>query len=139
MLAHRMPSFFLVDASLHAGDFQHARGAWCGYRVWLQWRCCFKPREPPDTRDSPCSGAVLPLIDAFHGKSIQWITSSHEQPEPRLAALASLSGHPFSFAGALVIQQRLMRSPQASSEWCRPQATVHTAPQSASLPHLRPL
>ena len=24
-------------------------------------------------------GAVLPLIDAFHGKNIKWITSAHEQ------------------------------------------------------------
>ena len=33
-----------------------------GQAYWASWR-----------------GAVLPLIDAFHGKNIKWITSAHEQ------------------------------------------------------------
>ncbi|CAE8717358.1 unnamed protein product, partial [Polarella glacialis] len=39
-----------------------------------------------DTVFGYSGGAVLPLIDAFHGKGIQWITSSHEQCSGHSAA-----------------------------------------------------
>jgi len=39
-----------------------------------------------DTVFGYSGGAVLPLIDAFHGKDIQWITSAHEQCSGHSAA-----------------------------------------------------
>ena len=39
-----------------------------------------------DTVFGYSGGAVLPLIDAFHGKGIQFITSSHEQCSGHSAA-----------------------------------------------------
>jgi len=39
-----------------------------------------------DTVFGYSGGAVLPLIDAFHGKGIKWITSSHEQCSGHSAA-----------------------------------------------------
>jgi len=44
-----------------------------------------------DTVFGYSGGAVLPLIDAFHGKNIQWITSSHEQCSGHSAAAYSKS------------------------------------------------
>jgi len=39
-----------------------------------------------DTVFGYSGGAVLPLIDAFHGKNIKWITSAHEQCSGHAAA-----------------------------------------------------
>lgn len=48
-----------------------------------------------DTVFGYSGGAVLPLIDAFYGKSIQWITSSHEQCSGHsAAAYAKSTGRP---------------------------------------------
>jgi len=43
-------------------------------------------------------GAVLPLIDAFHGKNIQWITSAHEQCSGHSAAAFAKSTGKFGVA-----------------------------------------
>merc|ERR1719222_1295779 len=43
-------------------------------------------------------GAVLPLIDAFHGKDIQWITSAHEQCSGHSAAAYAKSTGRFGVA-----------------------------------------
>jgi len=48
-----------------------------------------------DTVFGYSGGAVLPLIDAFHGKGIKWITSSHEQCSGHsAAAYAKSTGKP---------------------------------------------
>jgi len=51
-----------------------------------------------DTVFGYSGGAVLPLIDAFHGKSIQWITSSHEQCSGHSAAAYAKSTGKFGVA-----------------------------------------
>eukprot|EP00931_Biecheleriopsis_adriatica_P075102 TRINITY_DN4904_c0_g1_i1.p1 TRINITY_DN4904_c0_g1~~TRINITY_DN4904_c0_g1_i1.p1 ORF type:complete len:657 (-),score=129.28 TRINITY_DN4904_c0_g1_i1:157-2127(-) len=51
-----------------------------------------------DTVFGYSGGAVLPLIDAFHGKSIQWITSSHEQCSGHSAAAYAKSTGKFGIA-----------------------------------------
>jgi len=43
-------------------------------------------------------GAVLPLIDAFHGKDIRWITSAHEQCSGHSAAAYAKSTGKFGVA-----------------------------------------
>ncbi|CAE7204190.1 ILV2 [Symbiodinium pilosum] len=51
-----------------------------------------------DTVFGYSGGAVLPLIDAFHGKNIQWITSSHEQCSGHSAAAYAKSTGKFGVA-----------------------------------------
>eukprot|EP00440_Ansanella_granifera_P040528 gb/GFBE01043955.1/.p1 GENE.gb/GFBE01043955.1/~~gb/GFBE01043955.1/.p1 ORF type:complete len:658 (+),score=177.37 gb/GFBE01043955.1/:1-1974(+) len=51
-----------------------------------------------DTVFGYSGGAVLPLIDAFHGKSIKWITSSHEQCSGHSAAAYAKSTGKFGVA-----------------------------------------
>ncbi|CAJ1382615.1 unnamed protein product [Effrenium voratum] len=51
-----------------------------------------------DTVFGYSGGAVLPLIDAFHGKNIKWITSSHEQCSGHSAAAYAKSTGKFGVA-----------------------------------------
>ncbi|CAE7203107.1 ILV2 [Symbiodinium natans] len=51
-----------------------------------------------DTVFGYSGGAVLPLIDAFHGKNIQWITSAHEQCSGHSAAAYAKSTGKFGVA-----------------------------------------
>jgi acetolactate synthase I/II/III large subunit len=51
-----------------------------------------------DTVFGYSGGAVLPLIDAFHGKRIKWITSSHEQCSGHSAAAYAKSTGKFGVA-----------------------------------------
>jgi len=51
-----------------------------------------------DTVFGYSGGAVLPLIDAFHGKGIKWITSAHEQCSGHSAAAYAKSTGKFGVA-----------------------------------------
>eukprot|EP00913_Durusdinium_trenchii_P030160 g28260.t1 len=51
-----------------------------------------------DTVFGYSGGAVLPLIDAFHGKNIKWITSAHEQCSGHSAAAYAKSTGKFGVA-----------------------------------------
>lgn len=51
-----------------------------------------------DTVFGYSGGAVLPLIDAFHGKKVRWITSSHEQCSGHSAAAYAKSTGKFGVA-----------------------------------------
>lgn len=51
-----------------------------------------------DTVFGYSGGAVLPLIDAFHGKNVKWITSAHEQCSGHSAAAYAKSTGKFGVA-----------------------------------------
>lgn len=96
-------------------------------------------------------GAVLPLIDAFHGKNIKWITSAHEQFAAQLfqtmivfsSCQASReylhnSWHGFEHPcgkcrckGAVAIQLQPTPSPRASLVLWRPESNRVKSSQTA--------
>lgn len=99
----RAPRFFAPASALPLGRLQDVR--WHGSKVaplqeMTGGEVIFNMlvEHGVDTVFGYSGGAVLPLIDAFHGKSIQWITSSHEQCSGHSAAAYAKSTGKFGVA-----------------------------------------